>query len=206
MERGVRERVMSTQPAAAAMPARSKRIFFIKEDSASNRVCCLTVGCRLLLDGRLVSMDRVRFGRALGVGAREAAKAAIKAADAVTAPNPRQATRQTKTATTVVTQKPAPIAERARSTTAGVKRGGRRFGEAVWKPFVKAGGVLWLEVTGVLFALFALVIGTWVFNQRRDFWAAGEAKHRVWFAAAMLAFFVYLTASNFLKAKQKSRA
>src|SRR5580698_8578449 len=36
----------------------------------------------------LSSMDRVKFGRALGVGARAAAKTLVMAVDAATAPNP----------------------------------------------------------------------------------------------------------------------
>ena len=104
-------------------------------------------------------MDRVRFGRALGTGAREAAKALLKAADAAAAPDPSPPARSPQ----VQVQQPA----RVKLTTANVKRGGRKFGEAVWAPMAKAGSVLWLEVTGVLFGLFAMVIGAWVWGASR---------------------------------------
>ncbi len=126
-------------------------------------------------------MDRVRFGRALGIGARETAKALMKAADAATAPNPEV----TRAAGAVVAKKVAPVAapiarqvERAKVTTAGVKRGGKRFGEAMWGPFAKASSVLWLEVTGVLFGMFAAVAGVWSWNNRGDFMAAGWRRTR----------------------------
>src|SRR5579863_7670330 len=112
-------------------------------------------------------MDRVRFGRALGTGARDAAKALMKAADAAAAPNPEGQ----RPASPVVTKAVAPVVrqvERAKATTAGVKRGGKRFGEAVWGPFAKASSVLWLEVTGVLFGMFAAVAGVWAWNDRGD--------------------------------------
>ena len=159
-----------------------------------------------------MGMDRVRFGRALGVGAREAAKALVKAADAATAPSPA-ATNPTitdPTAPSPATTRKAGAAmaqrvERAKVTAAGVKRGGRSFGQAVWTPVVKASGVLWLEVTGVLFGMFALVIGIWVWNNRRDLVGVGVAKERAWAGAVMLAVFAYCTVSSYVKAAKRQR-
>jgi len=153
-------------------------------------------------------MDRVRFGRALGTGAREAAKALMKAADAAAAPTPEA----TRTVTAAVAKKAAPVArpviqqvERVKATTAGVKRGGKRFGEAVWAPLAKASNVLWLEVTGVLFGMFAVVAGAWAWNNRRDLAGAGTAAHQEWLRIAMFLLFGYLTVSSYVRAAERSR-
>ena len=142
-------------------------------------------------------MDRVRFGRALGQGAREAAKALVKAADAATAPNPRV----TRTAGAVVGE----TVTRARTSSSGIKRGGKKFGEAVWGPFVKLSGVLWLELTGVFFGLFALTAAIEVWRLHRNFRAGGDAAKHVWFAVAMLVVFGYFTVSSFVRAGRRSR-
>ena len=142
-------------------------------------------------------MDRVRFGRALGGGVRAAAKTLIKAADAAAAPNP-----VAKRAGEVVSRK----VEQARASTAGVKRGGQRFGVAIWAPLAKQSGVLWLEFTGVFFGLFTLTAGAGVWKHRGDLLGSGAARQRVWFAFAMLVIFGYFTISSFVRARRRGRA
>jgi len=110
-------------------------------------------------------MDSVRFGRALGFGARAAAKTLVTAVDAATAPNPsgaRKAADGPQTANLAGDSTAARLGQKAAQTTVqvkqtgqGLKRGGKRFGEAVWGPFVKASNQLWLEFTGVFFGIFA---------------------------------------------------
>ena len=153
---------------------------------------------------RLEGMDKVRFGRALGTGAREAAKALIKAADAATAPDPSPPLKQ-RPAVPIVEKPVQAAAPRARVTKAGLKQGSKRFGEAAWGPVAKAGGVLWLEVTGVLFALFAVAAGIAVWNDRGNFRAGGAVGHHAWAALGMLVVFGYFTVSNFVKAARKGR-
>ena len=149
-------------------------------------------------------MDRVRFGRALGVGAREAGKALLKAADAATAPNPNPEVirpAQPRPVARAVAQK----VQSVKATSAGVKRGGKRFGEAVWGPFAKASSVLWLEVTGVLFGMFAAVAGVWAWTHRGDLAVAGNPAHQEWVRLGMLALFGYLTVSSYVRAAKRSR-
>ncbi len=149
-------------------------------------------------------MDRERFGRALGQGAREAAKAVMKAADAAASPDPRavQARQQAgRTAGTAVRQG---VVE-ARTTGQGLKQGGKRFGEAVWGPFAKLSGVLWLELTGVFFGLFALSAAIEVVRQRGSFALGGEEAKKGWFAVLMLAVFGYFAVSSFVRANRKSK-
>jgi len=146
-------------------------------------------------------MDRERFGRALGVGAREAAKALLKAADAAAAPDPKV----TRKAGAAVAQKMEQKVEQVKATGAGVKRGGKRFGEAAWAPVAKASGVLWLEVTGVLFGMFAVAAGIAVWQDRWAFRAGGAQMRHAWFAVAMLVVFGYFTVSNYVRAARRSR-
>jgi hypothetical protein len=157
-------------------------------------------------------MDRVRFGRALGMGAREAARAVMKAADAAKAPSPES--RQT--GNPVVERKAEPVViptagqvhrqrERAKVSVAGVKRGGKKFGEAMWGPFAKASSVLWLEVTGVLFGMFALVAGSWAWSNRLDLAGSGKPAHQEWLRIGMMAVFGYLTVSSYVRAARRGR-
>ena len=170
-------------------------------------------------------MDRVRFGRALGAGAREAARAVMKAADAAAAPNPNAP------GNTSGTVRPAPGSVRpeielpgmqggagaraarqvgrarrsAATTTAGVREGSSRFGKAVWRPLVKLSGVLWLEMTGVFFGLFAVTAAVGVWKSRGELHAGGAAEHRFLFAAGMLIVFGYFSVSSFLRARRRGR-
>ena len=147
-------------------------------------------------------MDRVRFGRALGQGTREAARALLKAADAATAPNPAPTPRaQVPTAPRVAAQ----ATQKIRTTTKGVKQGTKRFGEAIWGPFAKVSRVVMLEVIGVLFSLFAIVSGLEVWNHRADLHAAGPARNHLFFAVLMFVVFAYFTLSSFVRASRRSR-
>ena len=168
-------------------------------------------------------MDSVRFGKALGVGAREAAKALLKAADAASSPNPQTSGRPAGQASAPSSGGPANQAPRAgrlvrtateaalksagqvRSAGGGVRREGRRFGEAVWGPTARLTGVLWLEVTGVFFGLFALTAAIEVWKHRESLRGSGSAQQHVWLAVAMLAVFGYFTVSSFVKASRRGR-
>ena len=87
----------------------------------------------------------------------------------------------------------------------GLRRGGKRFGEAVWAPAARAGSVLWFEVTGAFFALFALTAAIELLRHRADFHAAGAPRERVWFAFAMFVVFGWFTLQSFLKAHRRQR-
>ena len=181
-------------------------------------------------------MDRVRFGRALGAGARQAVKTLVAAADAAVAENPSIGKTQAGSSRVTTVERDAPgggrdgqragvgagvvdaggKAGRAAGKTLvqtkefrkGVGRGAKRFGEAVWGPMVRLSGVLWLEVTGVFFGVFALSAGMAVWRLRTDFHAtaANAAGHRnLMFAMAMLVVFGYFCVSSFISAKKRER-
>jgi hypothetical protein len=91
-------------------------------------------------------MDSVRFGRALGIGARLAAKTMVSAVDAATAPNPSAAkakqgtgsgpaagssfttAEKAKASGTRLGQNVAQTTAQVRQTGRGLKEVGRRFG------------------------------------------------------------------------------
>ena len=93
-------------------------------------------------------------------------------------------------------------------TGQGLKQGGKRFGHAVWGPFVKLSGVLWLEVTGVFFGIFALFAGGGVWKMRADLRDAGvnhNAHVHFLLTLAMAVVFTYFCVSSFVKASCRGR-
>jgi hypothetical protein len=65
--------------------------------------------------------------------------------------------------------------------------------------------VLWLEVSGVFFGLFALFALAAVVHLRTE-WRPSAAGHRqLAVAVAMLAFFGYFCVSNFVHARRRER-
>ena len=178
-------------------------------------------------NGYTLGMDSVRFGRVLGIGARLAAKTMVSAVDAATAPNPSAAkAKDGADAASVSTAASASaaasgkggvpgvrLAQQAARTTAqvrqtgrGLKEGGKRFGEAVWGPFVKLSGALWLELTGVFFGIFAVFAASNAWKMR---WALREtagnhdAHARLLFAAGMAIVFGYFCVTSFVKANRR---
>ena len=166
-------------------------------------------------------MDSVRFGRVLGVGTRLAAKTLVSAVDAATATNPSAGTAgETRTqgvapsetrasaAGARVGQKAAETATQVKQARGGLKRGGKRFGEAVWGPFVRLSGVLWLEFTGVFFGIFALTASVAVWKQRGA-WQMTATNHdahvRLLLVSGMAVVFGYFFVSSFVRAHRRSR-
>ena len=119
-----------------------------------------------------------------------------------TTPRPPQPTRQN-----VAAPSPRPHSS-ASASPRGLAEGSRRFGRAVWAPAVRLSGVLWLELTGVFFALFALVAAIAAWHLRTalsTFPAASDDRTRLLFAAGMVLVFGYFSLSSFLKARHRSR-
>jgi hypothetical protein len=184
-------------------------------------------------------MDRVRFGRALGFGTRQAMKTLVTAVDAATAENPTARKPQPQVSSRPVESAPmsrgpvrgaqtdgtaarsavdtpvrkvahstAKTVGKAREVKRGLGRGSKRFGEAVWGPVVRLSGVLWLEVSGVFFGLFALLALGYLWKLRGA-WrtsAADAASHRSLMGAAiMFVLFGYFCVSSFIRARRRER-
>jgi hypothetical protein len=167
-------------------------------------------------------MDSVRFGRALGFGARSAARALAGALDAATAASPtaKPAPPQSPTRSAAAAASTRPVASaiqtaartaaqatvQARRTRKGLAQGGKRFGEAVWGPFVKLSGVLWLEITGSFFGIFALFAGHAAWAHRADIRATPanhDARLHLLLFVGMTLLFGYFCLSSFVRAYRK---
>ncbi len=80
--------------------------------------------------------------------------------------------------------------------------------ETTWRTFTRLGGVLWLEVSGVFFGIFALFAlgGAWRLRAAWHLTPANRTEHRQLLGAlAMLAVFGYFTGSNFVRAHRQER-
>ncbi len=163
-------------------------------------------------------MDVVRFGRALGFGARQAVKTVTAAVDAATAENPSRKSARPAGANPVSARparenpardSSAPLRPmQARGAKQRLRSGGRGFRETAWRTFTRLGGVLWLEVSGVFFGIFALFAlgGAWRLRAAWRATAANTTAHRQLLGAlAMLAVFGYFCVSNFVRAHRRER-
>ncbi len=166
-------------------------------------------------------MDSVRFGRALGVGARVAAKTLATAVDAATSPNPSAAGKTKQGAEAApssaaaghaessrVRQQAAKNTAQARQTGAGLKEGSKRFRDSVGGPLARLSVALWLELTGVFFGIFAVFAagGAWKLRGALNGTGANHDAHGRFLAAVLMAaVFSYFSVSSFVKANRRSR-
>jgi hypothetical protein len=93
-------------------------------------------------------------------------------------------------------------------TGRGLKEGSRRFGEAVWGPFVKLSGALWLELTGVFFGIFAVFAGSGAWKMRTALYGTAanhDVRVRFLISVAMAVLFGYFCVSSFVRANRRSR-
>jgi hypothetical protein len=172
-------------------------------------------------------MDKVRFGRALGYGARHAAKAVAQALDAATTPDPRPVARRPTGASPVaggatpaervtvaagrVIQAHQAIhavkAEAVRQVAAEVKVQGRSMGRGVWSPVARLSSVLWLGVTGTFFTVLALYLSQGLWKQRGAIRLPVTSAEAGKYYVHLLAFgvFLYFAVSSFVRARRRGR-
>jgi hypothetical protein len=163
-----------------------------------------------------------KFGRALGIGVRVASnllreraagQATGHSGSAPPASEPAQSESfsseaRLESAARVIENveklagkdRQAAIAERSR----GVGHGARRFGQAVWGPFMHAGSVLWLEITGSFFALFALFFAQNIYRVRQS-WRQGPGHAHFLLYCALTLIFLWFSSSSFLRAHRKNK-
>jgi hypothetical protein len=149
-------------------------------------------------------MEPKKVGRTLGIGVRVASKmvrqrvaAAQAASAAAEIPPPGKPSAEIRRETRVA--KP-PIADRA----ASVKRGAKAFGYAIVTPFTHAGSILWLEITGLFFALFAIFFVQSVYRLHSAWRQGSEHSHLLLFAALAVVF-AWFSVSSFTRAWRKSK-
>ena len=174
-------------------------------------------------------MDRVRFGRALGYGARHAAKTLAAAARAASAPSSAPtASARTQTSppefqNAIPTRQRAesPVGDAIRDAGASVleaqraytqatqrtRAGAANAGRSLLAPVKRAGGVLWLEMTGSIFALFALFLapGVWKLRDALHAPLSSSQAHKFYGYMLIFAVFVYFAVSSFVRANRRGK-
>jgi hypothetical protein len=147
-------------------------------------------------------MEPKKVGRALGIGVRVAsnmvrqrvAQAAAAPATPVAAAIPRPPEPP-----------PAPRpAVSGPSKTATAKRGAKAFGQAILGPFTHAGSILWLEITGLFFALFALFFVQSVYRVRTA-WRQGPEHAHLLLYCVLAVGFAWFSVSSFTRAYRKNK-
>ncbi len=142
-------------------------------------------------------MEPKKVGRTLGIGVRVASNMLRQRVERAASPNsaPAEAGNSRPAAS-------PPPSLGSRVVTA--KRGAKAFGQALLGPFTHAGSVLWLEITGLFFALFALFFGQSVYRVRAAWWQGPEHTHLLLYAALAVAF-AWFSFSSFARAYRKNK-
>lgn len=170
--------------------------------------------CAAPLDGRLEGMDRVRFGRALGYGARHAAKTLTQAIDAASAPGSNQSQSRSpgteKRPAEPARRPPSapPPIQRAAQTLDRLHKTGRqakRASGSLLQPVKRFSGVLWLQVTGLFFALIALTMAFGAWHDRAAFHQSpgSHAAMKLYIYLAVFVLFTYFSVSSFVRAERR---
>lgn len=134
------------------------------------------------------------LGRALGIGARLATQRILPAA-----PPPATPAQQRLASESRVRQ-----GQSIGRQTRNVGRGSRNFGRALWNPFAHASSILWLEITGMFFAMFALLFAQHLWTIRTAWRFGPEHAHFLTYTGFTL-LFTYFAASSFLRARARTR-
>src|ERR1700679_893588 len=162
-------------------------------------------GCRYTEE----AMDRVRFGRALGYGARHAAKTLMQAADAASTPSPARPAGAAPPSQPVQVQvvRGADSGGQTQRTVASATKQAGRLGRSVWTPLARFSSVVWLQVTGLFFALIAMFMAQGAWKERAAMKLPLASHEAVKFYALVAAFavFAYFTISNFVRAYLRER-
>jgi hypothetical protein len=72
------------------------------------------------------------------------------------------------------------------------------------KPIRRAGGILWLEVTGAFFLLPVVVFAPTLWRARMS-WLHGPDHRSFWAAAFVVPLFLYLGLSSFWRARRREK-
>ena len=149
-------------------------------------------------------MDRVKFGRALGYGARHAAKTLAQAADAATSPNPSGPNHTVK-APGARSPQPSSSARSRVPDRRTIQAAGQQAKSSLAAPVLRFSSVIWLQVTGVFFALVAFTMGTAAWRARASLHAAttSHSAAKLYAYIAVCALFTYFTVSSFVRAARK---
>jgi hypothetical protein len=146
-------------------------------------------------------MEPKKVGRTLGIGVRVASNMLRERVERAAASSPATSTAENGPPQASTTRRPAaPMNNRVKNA----KRGAKAFGQALLGPFTHAGGVLWLEISGLFFSLFALFFVQSVYRVRTAWRQGPEHTHLLLYVALAL-IFAWFSASSFARAYRKSK-
>ncbi len=173
--------------------------------------------------GYTTGMDRVRLGRALGYGTRQAAKTVAAVVEAASAPAAARSAgiapgiRSEPGTRSEPAQKRASPLDAASTSRYSVPRrsvraedvghGFKHLKRSVWQPLAVFSGALWLRVTGLFFGLIAFTVGAGAWRLHGG-WQKGlfaPETTRFWLFVGVTALFAYFAASSFVRANLKER-
>jgi hypothetical protein len=152
-------------------------------------------------------MDKVKLGRALGYGARHAAKTMAQAVDAATSPAPRPVGERIEAVRRPASEAVAQVAGMAQQVHRAKQEAKKQAKSAVMAPVRRFTSVVMLQVTGCFFALFALSMAGAIAKHHQDIshgWQTPEGRNVYFYGAAMVVF-AYFSVSNFVRAKKRER-
>jgi hypothetical protein len=144
-------------------------------------------------------MEPKKVGRVLGIGVRVASKMVRERVAEASAAGPPPAAAVPRPAPAPRVSAPNPV-----NRTAMAKKGAKAFGSALLGPFTHAGGVLWLEITGLFFALFALFFVQSIYRVHAS-WKQGPEHLHLLLYVLLAAGFGWFSFSSFARAHRKSK-
>ncbi len=157
-----------------------------------------------------IGMDRERFGRVLGRGARMAARTAFEAVDAATSPSPNPPAAAAPRQPEVIPPRPAarpvaqPVSRPVAAVSPNLSRAVASATAGVAAPLKRASRALWYELTGSFFALFAVSFGGAMWKTRSNAVSAiPDDRHRFYAFCVLTLLFGYFSISSFLRARRR---
>ena len=166
-------------------------------------------------------MNANEFGKKLGIGVRVAGRIARERAEAharaqaagqtlrtaefqgaAESREPVQSPSQPARAVYESPPRTVPDVRAAVQKTHKLTRAAGRGIGGFLRPFGRVGGILWLEVTGVFFALPVVVFAPAVWRSRLS-WASGPDHRTFLISLGIVLLFFYLSVTSFLRARRK---
>jgi hypothetical protein len=147
-----------------------------------------------------LGMKPQTIGRALGIGLRVAGRMAGErvAGQSSAANAPGKQSQPGPPPAASGAEQVRATGQVAGKATRNVARGVGGF----LRPFQRVGGILWLEVTGVFFALPVVVFTPAVWRSRLS-WASGPDHRTFLISLGIVLLFFYLSVTSFLRARRK---
>jgi hypothetical protein len=146
-------------------------------------------------------MEPKKVGRTLGIGVRVASNMLRERVERAAASSPAASTAENGPPPASTPKRSVvPVGSRVKNA----KRGAKAFGQALLGPFTHAGSVLWLEITGLFFALFALFFVQSVYRVHTA-WRQGPEHTHLLLYCALGFIFAWFSASSFARAYRKSK-